>query len=520
MNIPIRFLDVAVIAVYIAAIVAIGRRCARRSRSAENYFVGHRSFPGWAVALSMMATIVSSSTFLALPAAAYVLDWRQLTVNLVVPLVAILAAAIFIPFFRRAGLTSAFEYLGDRFGHGARLYAAVSFVILQLLRLAMILFLVAIPLQFLTGVPMMGVILGCGVFVALYAVAGGMETVFWTGVVQALIKVTGGVLCLVFALWKLPGGMAKVLSVGNAYHKFSLGSLEWNVHERTFYTVAILGLVNWLMIFVGEQTMVQRYVSASSLREARKATLMFAGIAVPLWTMFFLIGTTLFVLFQVVPDAEVAKLQPDQVLAYFVLRHMPVGIAGVVIAAVLAAAMGSLDSGVNSVSSVVVVDLLRPYLARNRSDVYYLKAARVATGMAVALMTVGALAFTQIQKECMNDVSLTVSSVFGGCVMGLYMVGFFVPRVDGRCVNTALVVAIIVNAYLGLNAIGALPAAWRVGIHSYWTTAVVNVFFILVACGLSLLSGGPSRNLRGLTVWTAERREPEMPCGAAAVCKQ
>lgn len=506
MTIVTRPLDVVTISIYLAMMLAIGIYCSRRSRSAENYFVGHRNFPGWAVALSMLGTIVSSSTFLALPAAAYVLDWRQLTVNLVVPFVAVFAAIVFIPFFRRSGLTSAFEYLKDRFGHGARLYAAISFIMLQQIRLALVLSLVALPLQFLTGAPVTWVIIGIGVFVALYSVAGGMETVLWVGVVQAVIMLAGGVLCFVSVMKNLPGGFMQVLSVGQIHDKFSLGNFDWNAHERTFYTVAILGVINWITIYAGEQTMVQRYVSARSLREARKATLLFSAIAVPMWTMFFFIGTALFVFFQIFPSPAVAQLEADQVLPYFILTHIPAGIAGVVIAAVLAAAMSSLDSGVNSIATVVVVDLLKPYLASNRSGRYYLNAARIATIGTILLMILVALIFTHMKKESMNDVSLTMASIFGGCLMGLYMLGFFARRVDGISVNLALILAVVFNVYLGLGDLGVLPASWTSGVHSYWTTALVNGLFMILAYGISVIRRAPPRNLEGLTVWTPRQK--------------
>ena len=513
MIITSRPLDIVAVASYLVAMIVIGLYCSRRSKNSENYFVGRRSFPGWAVALSMLATIVSSATFLALPAAAYVLDCRQLTVNLMVPLVTVLAIVVFIPFFRRAGRTSAFEYLMDRFGPGARLYGAVSFIMLQQIRLAMILFLVALPMEFLTGAPLDAVIVGCGFFVALYAIVGGMETVFWAGVVQAVIMLVGGVLCLGFVTAELPGGLAQVIRVGGAHHKFSLGSFAWSPHERTFYTVAILGIVNWLTVFAGEQTMVQRYVSAGSLREARKATAIFAAIAVPMWTMFFFIGTALFVFYREFPDPTIAKLQPDQVLPYFVFAHIPPGLAGIVVAAVLAAAMSSLDSGVNSIATVTIVDLVRPYLAPGRSDRFYLNAARVATAAAILAMTLGALLFSRLEKESMNDVSLTVASVFGGCLMGLYMLGFFVPRVEGKSVNIALVPAVAFNLYLGLGAVGALPNSWKLGLHSYWTTAVVNGFFMALAYGLSLGRKSLPRDLTGLTVWTLPAKQAELHKG-------
>jgi SSS family solute:Na+ symporter len=504
MEINIRPLDIAAVVLYLGGMLAIGAYSARRSRSADNYFVGSRNFPGWVVALSMLATIVSSTTFLALPAAAYVLDWRQLSVNLVVPFVAVFAVVFFIPFFRRAGLTSAFEYLGDRFGVPARIYGTVSFVVLQLIRVAQVLFLVALPLQFLTGAPIAWVIVGAGVFVALYSIFGGMEAVLWAGMAQAIIMLVGGVFCLWFVAKGVPGGFSQVIEVGSAHGKFSLGSMDWNVHQRTFWTVVILGLVNWLNIYSGEQTIVQRYVSAKSLYEARKATLLFSWIALPMWTMFFFIGTALWVFFQVSPDASVAGLQPDQILPYFILTHIPVGIAGLVIAGVIAAAMSSLDSGINSISTVVVIDLIKPHFAKGRPDDYYLKAARVVSAVAVVSMTVGALSFSRMHKESMNDVSLIVFSVLGGCLTGLYMVGFFTKRVDGFSVNVALLVAVGFNMYLGLCIMDVIPGRWQLGVHSYWVGALVNLVFVFVAYGVSLFRRQPNRNLAGLTMWTKD----------------
>ncbi len=113
----------------------------------------------------------------------------------------------------------------------------------------------------------------------------------------------------------------------------------------------------------------------------------------------------------------------------------------------------------------------------------------------------------------MNDVSLTVASVFGGCLMGLYMLGFFVPRVEGKSVNIALVPAVAFNLYLGLGAVGALPNSWKLGLHSYWTTAVVNGFFMALAYGLSLGRKSLPRDLTGLTVWTLPAKQAELHKG-------
>jgi solute:Na+ symporter, SSS family len=501
---PVRFPDAAAVVLYLLAMLAIGLYFARKNTSTEIYFVGNRAFSGWVLGLSMLGTIISSATFLALPAAAYVLDWRQLAVNLVLPVAAIMAVVFFIPFFRRGNLTSAFEYLGARYGPIPRLYGTLSFLALQLIRMAQILFLVAIPIQFMTGAPITWVIVGSGLFIAFYTIAGGIEAVVWTDVVQALVLTAGGLLCFVVVALDLPGGFSQILEIGAAHDKFSLGSFEWNLGERTFWTIAILGLINWLAIYSGDQNLVQRYAAARSTCEARKATILYSLVALPMWTMFFFVGTALFVFYQAFPDPTVAQLEADQVLPYFILTRVPAGVAGIVIAAVMAAAMSSLDSGINAVATVTVVDLLKPYLAANRDDRFYLRAARIIAGAATAFVILGAVIFSRIEKESMNDASLIVTSVFGGCLMGLFLLGFFTRRVDGRSATIAMVLAIGFNIYLGLGLLGRLPQSWTIGVHSYWVGALVNAAFVVLAYGISLIRPKPQPDLDGLTVWTSK----------------
>jgi SSS family solute:Na+ symporter len=498
----VRTLDIAAVVLYLAAMVAAGIYFARRNKTTDAYFVGNRGFSGWVLGLSMLGTIVSSATFLALPAAAFVLDWRQLSVNLVLPLVAVVAVLIFIPFFRSGNLISAFEYLGRRYGTVPRLYGTCSFIMLQLIRMAQILFLVSLPIQFLTGAPITVVIAAAGIFIAFYTIAGGIEAVVWTDFIQTIILIGGGVLCFVCIVVDLPGGFSQVVQTGMAQDKFSLGSFDWDLGERTFWTVLILGVINWLAIYSGDQNMVQRYAAARSTREARKATILYSAIALPMWTMFFFVGTALFVYYQASPDPAIADLEADQVLPYFILTQVPAGLAGIVIAAVMAAAMSSLDSGINAISTVVVVDLLKPFLAKGRTDRFYLRAARIIAGGVAVVVVIGAIAFSRIEKESMNDLSLIVTSVFGGCLMGLFLLGFFTRRVDGTSAMIAMGVAILFNVYLGLGLLELLPEGLTLGVHSYWVGALVNATFALTAYGVSLLRNRPPKDLQGLTVWT------------------
>jgi SSS family solute:Na+ symporter len=497
--------DIVTVVVYLLLMVAAGFYFARRNKTTEDYFVGNRSFSGWVIGLSMLGTIVSSATFLALPAAAFVLDWRQLTVNLVVPFVAVLAVIVFIPFFRRGKLTSAFEYLGERYGVVPRMYGTVSFIIMQLIRMAQILFLVSLVLQFFTGISIVWVIIALGLFIGFYTIMGGIEAVIWTDVLQAIILILGGIFCVVWVAMDLPGGVMEIIEVGRAHNKFSLGATEFNLGERTLYTMVILGLINWLGIFAGDQNMVQRYASARSTREARKATIVYTMIALPMWTMFFFVGTGLFVFYLSSPDPVVAGLEADQVLPYFIFSEIPPVITGIIISAVIAASMSTMDSGVNAISTVTVIDLMKPWLAKGREDAYYFRAAHIIVGFVTVLVIMGAISFSQMEKESMNDISLIVTSVFGGCLMGLFIMGFFTKAVDGVAATIALIVAVMVNIYLGLGLLGVLPAAITLPIHSYWVIALVNGTFILLAYLIGISRRGKVQSLEGLTVWTMPR---------------
>ena len=500
--IEIRPLDLVVISLYLLGMLAVGIWFSRRNRSTEDYFLGDRSFPGWAIGLSLMGTSISSVTFLAFPAAAYVLDWRQLVSNLMLPFVAVLAILIFIPFFRRGKLTSAFEYLEERFGKSARLYGTFSFIFLQVIRLGKVLFLVSIPVSLLTGIEMKYVIIAVGIFIAFYTVAGGFEAVIWTDVVQAIVLLLGGAMCVAYIAWNLPEGLNQIFSVGTEHKKFSLGPTDFNLSERTFWTVALLGIVNWLSYLSSDQNVVQRYVAAKSDREARRATTIYAAVAVPTWAFFFFVGTCVFVWYQANPNPDVPKLESDQVFPYFILTTIPAGLAGLTIAGVLAAAMSSLDSSINAIATVTTVDILKPWVARDREDRFYLIAARLIAIGAAALMIGGAVVFSSIEKESMNDLSWIVASVFGGCLMGMFMVGFFTKRVDNFSVIVALVVAILFNIVLGLALV-----EWRgmkLPFHSYWVGLFVNLAFVLVALLVSLFRK-QTRSLEGLTVWTIDK---------------
>ncbi len=537
-QVEVRLLDILAIAIYLGGMAGIGIYFSRKNKNTEEYFVGGRSFPGWVLGLSMLSTAISSVTFLAFPGDAFLGDWKRLMANMSLPVIAVVAIILFIPFFRRAKLTSAFEYLHARFGAVVRLYGVASFLTLQLWRLARILFLVALPINVLTGAPLHWVIIGTGIFIAFYTILGGIDAVIWTDAIQAIVLLLGGLVCIIYISFQLPGGFGQIIDVGNEYDKFNMGQFvppplpepvgdatvptdaatqnffKWIMSDDAVWAILFLGIFEWLLNYAGDQTIVQRYVAAKSLKEARKATALFSILALPTWILFFLVGTSVFAFYHQFPQLFSESLKADEVFPFFILREIPAGIAGVVIAGVLAAAMSSLDSSINSISTVAVIDLVKPYLAPGREDRFYL---RVAHGIALfcgAFMILGALIIMNIMSESdsstMNDLTWILSSIFGGCMVGLFMVGFFTVRVDGASATIAMILAVAMNIYLGLNQMGWLPESLSLPVHKYWIVAIVNLTFVTSAYGLGYLraqtAGTDWKKLEGLTVWTLPKQ--------------
>ncbi|MCQ2396423.1 MAG: sodium/solute symporter [Lentisphaeria bacterium] len=452
----------------------------------------------------MLGASISSITFLALPAAAYILDWRQLVPNLTMPAVAILAAIFIIPFFRQTKATSAFEYLEKRYGMPIRIYAAFSFLIMLLLRLALVLYLVAIPMAELLGCHIFTVIIVVGVITSFYTIVGGLKAVVWTDVIQTIILLGGGILIFVLIALALPGGFGQIISEGMADNKFSLGPMTWGLSDRSFFVMFLMGLVNFGTEYSSNQGLVQRYVASKTTKEARRATLICAFMSIPTWCAFYFVGTSLYVYYKIFPDTAVAALESDAVLPYFILHRIPTGLSGVIIAACLAAAMSTLSSVINSCSTVCTVDFLQRFW--KRSDASALKWAKFFSLAASVIMILGACAIDYVEKESINDMSLIIGSVFGGGMLALYMSGFFTKRIGRRAITIGLLTGILFNVYMMCNSFHWLPDCLTLPIHSYWTTILVNLLIIIASLIVSLFDKN-KKPLPGLTFWTKQQSD-------------
>ena len=495
-------LDWAVLLAYLAVILLIGFGFARRNTSTEEYFVGGRRFRGWVIGLSLVGTSISSVTFLAYPADAFKTGWLRYLPNLALPLALVVAARVFLPFFRRGNMTSAYEFLELRFGPSVRVYGAVAFIVAQLVRLAMILWLLSVLILQLVEVSPTTAIIAAGLFVGLYTVIGGIDAVIWTDVLQTLVLLIGGLLCLWVVVEALPGGLGQVFREAGAAGKFALADwrdgepqpVRWglSLSEKTATMMLFIGLTNWLTEYSSNQNTVQRYCASRSTREARRGLWVYLFTALPVWAFYMLLGTALWVFFQHHPDPMASAVlagteKAETILPWFITEYLPAGVAGLVVAAALAAAMSSLDSSINSVTTVSIVDLYRRHLRTGLDDRHYLRVARYVATAVTALMILGALWLNGAHTHTLQDTSTILVSLFGGGMLGLYLLGFLSRRGDGRAAWWGIVATLLFTSWTVLTNKGALPAALSAPFDLYYTGLIGNLVMFMVGYGAALL---------------------------------
>ncbi len=522
----IRFFDAVVLVVYFGGVTFAGIWFARRNKSTEDYFLGGRNFPGWAIGLSMVGTSISSLTFMAYPGDAYRTTWFRLLPCFTLPLGVLIASIWFLPFFRRGNLTSAYEYLEGRFGPGTRVYASCIAIIGQVFRVGSILFLLSLLVRELTGLDIRICIIIGGLFVSFYTVAGGIEAVVWTDVVQTVVLVFGGLACLAWIIRDLPDGFGQILTTAFEDNKFRFtdanitpdGTLElletnWSITlmRRSGSMLLFLGLTGWLSEYSCNQNVIQRYCASKTPREARKAMWMCCCFSVPIWTYFMFLGTAMYVFFKAHPDEKAFAIltgadgaAAEQILPYFVLQYLPVGLSGLVVAAVLAAAMSSLDSSINAIATLSVVDIYRRHLVKNKSDAHYLRAARYIAIVASALMIGVALWYNTLEIKTFQDMGFILAALMGGGIFGLFMLGFLTTWGDGRAVGFGIAATTLYTLWMIAKKFELLPPGTFPDTDEYYTGFIANVVMFLVGFFVGGLLMRKKRDLTNLTVWTQD----------------
>ncbi|MET3125688.1 SSS family solute:Na+ symporter [Arcicella rosea] len=470
-NLP--FFDLSIIIIYLIGMVLVGFYFSRKNKNAEQFTTASGKIPGWAIGASIYATFLSSNTFLGVPGKAFGSNWNAFVFSLSMPLAAWVASKYFVPFYRNTGEVSAYTHLEHRFGAWARTYAVVCFLLTQLARMGSIFFGIALSLQALTGYSMELIMLVMGVCIIIYTVLGGIEAVIWTEVVQAVIKTFGAILILYLIISEMQGGVGKIIDIGVANNKFSLGSFSPDFVDSSFWVVLLYGFFINLNNFGMDQNYIQRYHTTSSVKEASKSLWLCVWLYVPASLIFFVIGACLFAYYQVNPElieavkhqvalerlpnaspteiqAMMATLQPadygDKVMPHFMVTKIPAGLMGLIISAILSAAMSTISSGMNSSATVFSVDIYQRYISKDNSEKKQMNLLHIAT-VVFGLLGMGT-GIAMIGVKSILDVWWQLSGIFAAGMLGLFLLGIISRQSKNHEALIATIIGILVIIWM------------------------------------------------------------------------
>jgi SSS family solute:Na+ symporter len=553
-------IDWAVVGVYLVWIVWDGLRRSKSTHEVEGYFLANRSLPWWAVGLSVMATQLSAVTLVGTTGRGYAEGLSVMQLYLGLPLAMVILSVTVVPFFYRAGVFTAYEYLEKRFDVRTRTMASALFLLSRSLSCGVIIAAPAIILSIVLGWNLQLTILGIGVPTVLYTMVGGVQAVTWTDVKQMGVIISAVGVAIVILLFQLPDHvtLGGALHVAGATGRLTALDFQWDPNKTyTFWSGLIGGLFLMLSYFGCDQSQVQRYLTAKSVKDGRRSLLMSAYWKIPLQFMIPMIGVLIFVfyLFNQPPmlfnrqhdaavrasargaeyvaleqqfgaafearritaeEATVAREGGDAgriaeteqefreaeasvsavrakavnlvqevtgdrqfgdvnyVFPTFVTQHMPVGLVGLIIAAIFAAAMSSIAAELNSISTATIIDFYKRFAKSERSDAHYLRASKVVTGMWGLVACVVAMFATSLGP--LIDVVNRFGSFFYGSLLGVFILAIATKRATSR------------GAFWGLLAGMAAVAVVAFGtpIAFLWHNVVGAFTVVVVGMAISL----------------------------------
>lgn len=500
--------DLAIIALYLVGMILVGIYFARKNKNPDQFTKASGMIPGWAIGLSIYATFLSSNTFLGVPGKAFGANWNSFVFSISMPFAAWVASKYFVPFYRRTGEISAYTHFEHRFGPWARTYAVICFLLTQLARMGSVFFGIALSLQALTGYSMSVIMIVMGICIIIYTVLGGIEAVIWTEVVQGIIKTLGAVLILFLIVRGMPDGVSRIVEIGKANGKFSLGSFAPDFTISSFWVILLYGFFINLNNFGMDQNYVQRYHTARNEKQASKSIWLCVWLYLPASLLFFVIGSCLFAYYQTHPEllegiklqvaaerlshsataaqvkALAATLQPadygDKVMPHFMVTAIPAGLVGLIVSAILSAAMSTISSGMNASATVFLEDIYKRYFRKDSSDKESLSTLYIAT-VVFGLLGMGT-GIAMIGVKSILDIWWQLSGIFAAGMLGLFLLGLISRRSRNAEAVIATLIGVLVIIWMTFS--GNIPEEYA------WLRSPFHVNMIIVIGTLSIFLCG------------------------------
>ncbi|HDZ06744.1 hypothetical protein LCGC14_0292630 [marine sediment metagenome] len=424
MNYQLGLIDTAILVLYGLVMIGMGIYFLRKTKTSEEFMVAGRGIPAWAAGIAVMSAYTSSISYIAVPGKAFDSNWHPLIFALTALPVTWYVTKYVIPHYRKHKIISVYKYLEEKIGDWGRVYASLSFVLFMIGRTAVILYLSSLLLTSFIDIDIEMLILIIGVLTIAYTLMGGMEAVIWTDVMQSIIMI-GGLLFSAYILTTEVFSKPDFL-IQKAFdmNKFSLGDGSFSLSSRTIWVMIIYGVTENIRNLMADQNYTQKYSAVATEKEAKKSVWIAMLIYLPLTIVFLYIGTAMFAFYS--GSAHVLDpsiLKGDEVFPFFIATELPVGLKGLIIAAILAASMSTVDSALNSSATVLYLDYYKKYFRPNASEKSSINFLRITTVVWGFLGIVFSLLL--INAESALDIWWQISGIFGGGILGLFLLAIF-----------------------------------------------------------------------------------------------
>ncbi|MFN0166232.1 MAG: sodium:solute symporter family transporter [Bryobacteraceae bacterium] len=437
-------LDYVVVVVYLIAIALVGSSFYKRKSTAHEYFLGGRSMWWLPAGISILAADLSAITVMGTPAWHYGHNLELLINSLGYPLMAPIVILVFVPFYAKLNLYTAYEYLEKRFDLNVRLVTSILFQVLRGMHVAIVIYAPSLVINLVTGLPVWQSILFMGLFTTLYTTLGGIKAVIWTDVIQFCTVTLGILLIFGTALAEVPGGMTTAYHTALDAGRLKLLNFSLDPKELTsFWACIIGGFVLCMAPLTTDQAILQRLFTTKSAADCRRSVIVQSVLVIPISLLLAFTGTALFVFYQAHPERLSGLTNTDAVMPFFAVRELPAGVSGLIIACVFAASMAVMSAGINSLTTATTVDIYQRVLRPNESSEHYATAGRIGTvlwGLSMTLVSLSA--------DRLGDLALAynrVASVISGPLLGIFLLATMTRRAtsSGALIGAAFGAAIV-----------------------------------------------------------------------------
>ncbi|MBN1443702.1 MAG: sodium/solute symporter [Planctomycetes bacterium] len=452
-------IDWSVIIVYLLGVGLVGYLVSGRQASTRDYFLGGRSLPWWAAALSIIATETSAVTFIGIPAKAFTGDWSVLQLVLGFVLGRIFLALVFVAVFYRSDYLTVYGFLEHRFGPKTRSASALFFILGRLVASGVRLYAACRAVHFATGISISTVIIALGIFGILFTLVGGIRAVVWTDVILGLTFAAGAAVSIAFMVFSISGGLPAILSEPWLAEKLNVIRFSFDPADSSSLIAGILGgFVLTLATHGTDQDIAQRMLTCRDSRSGRLSVMGSAALILPVFILFLAVGTALFAYIRLAAGDLAWPERAEDKYLVFIVRDLPVGLSGFVMAGLLAAALSSFTSALNALASTSIGDFYRPLRLARRElpESHFLRASRAAMLLCGGALILSALAFIDSEENIFN-LAIKVFGYFYGALLGPFLVGILTRRGTDGSTLAGMLCSLPVALLLQMREYAAAP---------------------------------------------------------------